>query len=390
MTKTGTLGVFLLIDALGWKILEQRSMLERWLPYRRRLRTVLGFSSGAIPTILTGRPPQVTGRWNLCYYDPVASPFRWFAPFTRLPAPLIENRAVRKALTEAGRRLLGCGPLFECCVSPRILPYFNWAEKRNLYAHGALDGVPTIFDQLSDAGIPHHVLSYHQGDDASLLRMTQQQIEGGEPGFHFTYLCELDAFLHKHIDDDRLVTQRLQWYAERCEGLFQSAIERDPSTTLAVFSDHGMTPVRRHFDIAAAISECGFRSPRDYLAVLDSTMVRMWFFSDRARGTISERLEILDCGRLLSRTELQSLGVWFSDRRYGEAIFLLHPGCLVSAGSAGHRGWRPVGMHGYHPDDPDSDAAFLSNRPVPFPMESIADTYRFMRDYVNRECLCEA
>ncbi len=51
------LHLFVLIDALGWRFLEDRKFLSDILPYRTPLRTVLGFSSGAIPTILTGVNP---------------------------------------------------------------------------------------------------------------------------------------------------------------------------------------------------------------------------------------------------------------------------------------------------------------------------------------------
>ena len=69
--------LFVLIDALGWEYLKDRPFLSDILPYRSALRTVLGFSAGAIPAILTGRTPQSNGRWNLYYFDPAGSPFRW-------------------------------------------------------------------------------------------------------------------------------------------------------------------------------------------------------------------------------------------------------------------------------------------------------------------------
>ena len=61
--------VFVLIDALGWKYVEGRNFLVDVLTYRQPLRTVLGFSSGAIPAMLTGVPPAVNGHWNLCKYE---------------------------------------------------------------------------------------------------------------------------------------------------------------------------------------------------------------------------------------------------------------------------------------------------------------------------------
>src|SRR4051812_33385810 len=83
--KTDHLQVFVLIDALGWKILEQYEFLSDILPKRMPLRTVLGFSSGAIPSMLTGTIPAEHGHWNLYYYDPEGSPFRWLKPLLFLP-----------------------------------------------------------------------------------------------------------------------------------------------------------------------------------------------------------------------------------------------------------------------------------------------------------------
>src|ERR1700690_3168264 len=70
MKEKRVLNLFVLIDALGWPYVQEQDFLSEILPYRYSLRTVLGFSSGAIPTILTGQLPTNTGHWNLFYYDP--------------------------------------------------------------------------------------------------------------------------------------------------------------------------------------------------------------------------------------------------------------------------------------------------------------------------------
>src|SRR5215470_14554363 len=88
--------IFVLIDAMGWKFLEGREFLNDILPYRRPLRTVLGFSSGAIPAMLTGSSPAENGHWNLFYYDPQGSPFRWLHRFGFLPDHFLEHRVTRK------------------------------------------------------------------------------------------------------------------------------------------------------------------------------------------------------------------------------------------------------------------------------------------------------
>src|SRR6266404_7028708 len=140
------LAVFVLIDALGWHYLQGREFLNDLLPYRYPLQTVLGFSSGAIPTILTGTSPAEHGHWNLFYYDPKNSPFKWVQNFQFLPDRLLDNRISRRLIKEMGKRFLRLGPLFDCAVSPRLLPWFNWVEKRNIYHRRGISGAASIFD----------------------------------------------------------------------------------------------------------------------------------------------------------------------------------------------------------------------------------------------------
>ena len=194
------LSIFVLIDALGWRFLEGRDFLPDLLSYRKPVRTVLGFSSGAIPTILTGVPPAQTGHWNLFYYDPKGSPFRWLRPFIFLPDRLLNHRVARKLLKEVGRRLLGLGSSFECCVSPRLLPWFNFVEKRNIYERGGIARAPSIFDQLAGSGIPYRVYTYHQASDEKILRLARQDIERGEAAICFVYLSEMDRLLHDQLN----------------------------------------------------------------------------------------------------------------------------------------------------------------------------------------------
>jgi len=371
--------VFVLIDALGWLILEGQDFLQDLLPFRRPLRTVLGFSSGAIPTILTGVPPAQNGHWNLFYYDPQGSPFRWMKYLRFLPERALDHRVTRKLLKELGRRVLGLGSQFECAVSPRLMPWFNWLEKKSIYERGGVSGAPSIFDELAEQNITYRVYSYHHASDEQIFNAAQRDIRRGVASFYFVYLSEMDRFLHEHRGTEvSKLKERLSWYASNLRQLFAAARTVDPHADLTVFSDHGMTPVTNHFDLAKQVSQCGFAMPNDYLSVYDSTMARFWFFNPKAKSGISDKLDSLPCGRLLSDLELKTLGVFFPDRRYGELVFLLHPGWLISNSDFNGKGWMPVGMHGYHPEDAYSDGIFLSDRKPSTPVESVADVYHCM------------
>jgi hypothetical protein len=369
-----------LIDALGWTYVRDSDFLADILPHRQPLRTVLGFSSGAIPTILTGLPPAQTGHWNLFYYDPEHSPFRWLRPFRVLPRRILDSRYSRAILKRLGRRVLGLGPLFECSVSPSLLPWFNWIEKKDIFAPEGIGSARSIFDQLRERSIPYCVYSYRDGSDAELLHLAGHDLHDTDAQFFFIYLCEMDAFLHGHCTEPDSIRERLKWYEGQLREVFRAAREVDPEATLTVVSDHGMAPVRKHYDLLAGLESLNLRAPEDYLAVYDSTMARFWFFNDRARIAVLDTLRQVSCGRLLSDDELRVLGIFFADRRYGEAVFLLEPGCIMARSDFNGASWMPAGMHGFHPDDPDSDAIFLASKSPRSPLRTIADVYPWVAE----------
>jgi hypothetical protein len=101
---------------------------------------------------------------------------------------------------------------------------------------------------------------------------------------------------------------------------------------------------------------------------------------DQARQAILEELARCGCGRVLTDRELEQLGIFFPDRRYGEIVFLLEPGWMLSTSNFNGPGWRPQGMHGYHPSDRYSDAIFLSNWMPRQEPQSIMDVYRCLEE----------
>ena len=374
--------LFVLIDALGWEYLKDRPFLSDILPYRGALRTVLGFSAGAIPAILTGRTPQSNGRWNLYYFDPAGSPFRWLKALRWLPNRLLDNRYTRKLIKELGRHVLGLGANFECNVPVPFLPFFNLSEKRNIFEPGGLMGVRSVFDWLSEKQIPFRAYSYHRYTDAQIFEEAMADIGRRRYEFYFLYFAEMDAFLHQHCTETDKVEQKLEHYAGRLQELFAAARKSYPDILLSVFSDHGMTPTRDRFDLLDEVEQLGFAMPQDFLAVYDSTMARFWFFRPEVRSRFTRRLSELQCGRILSDHDLQMLGLSFPDHRYGELIFLMKPGCLIARNHFNTR-YLPAGMHGYHPDDSWSDAAFLSSEPPRIPLRTIVDLYGHMTDERN-------
>jgi type I phosphodiesterase/nucleotide pyrophosphatase len=358
----GPLSIYVLVDALGWEIVRGRSFLDDELPDRRWLTTILGYSSGAIPTLLSGRTPSEHGHWNLFYRDPVRSPFRWTRALAPLPRPLVENRVARRVLKSVARRVSGYSGYFSLYDYPVAhLAHFDLTEKRDIYQPGGLD-CPSLFDALRDGAIPYECYTYHSHTDARILDLAPGRAAESGARVLFLYLSGLDHELHWHIHDPAHVRRVVDWYEAGLRRVWQAATRARGDVRMFVFSDHGMTPIRWTCDLRRDVATLGLSVPDDYLPAYDSTMARFWVFSDRARRALRALLAEHPCGQLLSPAELQRLGVWFEDGRYYDLLFLMKPGMLLCPSDMGSV--RFAGMHGYHPSEPTADAVLLSSVPV--------------------------
>lgn len=375
------IGLFVLIDALGWAYLRDRNFLPDILTYRQQVPTVLGFSSGAIPVILSGKQPRESGHWNLFFYSPEHSPFHWIRTIRFLSPAILNTRLVRRGVRYISQRLGRFDGYFQIHGVPvELLPYFDICEKKDIYRPG---GVPhSIFSQMSDLGFRFRTYSYHEFSDEEAIRQASLDLKAKRFDFYFVYLAELDALLHHSCKDKTRVHTAIDRYERWMRRLYSDACEHNEPVDFCVMSDHGMTPKVEGFDLLRQIDSLPVRMPHDYIALYDSTMARFWFFNSDARECISHRLTQLDCGRILTSQEQKHYGLDFDDNRYGDLIFLMHPGVLIEPSFMGKHG--PEGMHGFDPDvDPWASAIFLSNYDPGRPVRSLQDVNSVIRDWIT-------
>ena len=88
-------------------------------------------------------------------------------------------------------------------------------------------------------------------------------------------------------------------------------------------------------------------------------MARFWFFNAKARKGISDKLESLSMRKSVVRTQNWNALEQSPIVGTGRSVFLLHPGWLISHSDFNGKGWMPLGMHGYHPEDAYSDRHFF-------------------------------
>jgi len=364
------------IDALGWEVLRDRRFLDDELPWRQPVRSVLGYSSACVPSILTGLPPRGHGQWSFFYCSPETSPFRKLRWLRFLPESITGRARVRGWLSRIIARVHGFTGYFQLYQLPfRHAHEFDYCEKRDLFAPGGINGRPTVFDRLRSRGVPFHMSDWRR-DEAHNLRQLEADLRAGDIRFAFVYLPDLDGALHRVGKAHEEIDRRIAAYDAALRKVLALAREHYDEVRLSVISDHGMADVQREEDLEAQLARLPYRFGRDYVAALDSTMARFWFRSEGARRSIESLLDRLDWGRRLTEAELRELGCDFEAARYGQSIFLAREGVVIAPSHMGRE--APRGMHGYHPDDPDSYAVLLSSHAPTTAMDSICSFHGHM------------
>lgn len=348
-----------MIDALGHRLVKDWGVFNELCAPDGPVPSICGYSSACVPSLLTGRPPADHGHWGMYLRDPEHSIFRPFAPMLWLTSGLLgRNGFTRRWITRAlwHRGLTGYFSLYE--IPPTLLPQFDLCQRVDIYQAGAFPEFETPFDTAARRGLAHRIWTWNTPEEEN-RRGLEEAIRRGEDDFLFFYSPRLDSVMHTHgtrtsptaacLKDFEAFTYRM---LELAQGAYREV-------RLLVFGDHGMADVHSSHDIMGPLGSLGLRVPKDYLYFIDSTMARFWFFEPGVREQVEALLRALPGGRIVEDPELERLGIRFPDRRYGEMLFLADAGELFVPSFMGRGG--PRAMHGYHPQDVDSDTILLGN-----------------------------
>lgn len=376
--------VFLFIDALGWKIVNDFDFLKTELPYRGPARMQFGYSSTAIPTILSGCRPQEHGHLSFYFFDRKNSPFRLFGllPLGDNPRSLWNRGRVRGIISRWFKRLMRYTGYFQLYNMPfRRLPYFDYCEKRDIFVAGGLSPCKNLCDVLEASGLRYHISDWRKSEEANLTAAEALMAAGGTD-FYFIYTAALDGMLHQKIGQPDAIAEKLKFYEAHVRKMLEILRGAAGRFTLTIFSDHGMTPLAGTADVKGAVEKLGLAFGKDYVATYDSTMFRVWFLKDGVRDTVMRAVNADRFpGRWVSPEDKKRYGIDFADHKYGDEIFLMNPGIQIAPSDMG--GGALPGMHGFLPEDEHSTAAVLSTAPFP-PVEEVADFFGLMRRGIDR------
>ena len=376
--KHKTIEIFLFIDALGWKIVNDHHFMEELFPHRKRVSMQFGYSSSAIPTILSGKTPSEHGHLGLFRFAPESSPFKLLSRFAWLfkPASFWNRGRVRHHLSKLLKKIYGFTGYFQLYRMPIWkLQYTDYCEKQNLFVAGGMGEIENLYDFLSKKRIIFHISDWHLSDEEN-YSAAEKAIDDGK-NFLFVYTASLDGLLHDKVKEPSEVGTKLSGIRKNIEHLYKKAEDSAETVHFTVISDHGMTPLAGVADVMKKIEESGLVFGKDYGACFDSTMARFYYLKEGSKPEIEGRMKSFP-GHFLSREEELKYGIYRSDRAFGDAIFLLDAGIQIVPSDMGE---KPLnGMHGFSPEDEHSFAAILSNEPIPETIAAVSDYYRFMTE----------
>lgn len=377
------ISLFIFIDAFGWEVYKKHGFNHKAIKSRKKLETTFGFSSGADPSILTGRYPDEHTHWSSFYYDPKNSPFKFCKYLSFLPKIIFDRFRPRHYLSKLIKYVNGYTGYFEIYSVPfSKLPYFDYLEKHDYFVPNGILKTETIFDWCVANNVPYHCSNWRESETYNINAL-KEQIDEKKIEFAYLYLPTLDGIMHNNGTEHKKTKEKLHWLEKQITDIYDYADEKYDEVSLHIFSDHGMCDTKGSTDLISIIDKSSLIYGKDYVAMYDSTMARFWFLNDNARVEIEKILRTVDSGTIVSDDELKDMHVFFEDRKFGELFFLMNPGILINPCYFGKD--AIPGMHGFHPNDKDSPSLMFSSTNIDDDIVSITDIRKVMEKEIRNE-----
>src|SRR5262245_58792448 len=260
------------VDALGPAQAERFDESLRFVPQRQPLTGVLGYSSGALPTLLTGTAPAAHGR--MCLFSAsntgpsVLRPLQWLGLLPRWvhERPFVRQRLARLLALSSG--ITGYVALHR--VPPAPFAWLDLPERDDLFTADAIGGERTFLADARAAGLCVYAAPW-QLPEAKRWEQALDALRREPPDLAFLYSAELDGVLHRVGNDGVEAGRTLARIARNIERA-RDLMARDgrPVVTLVV-GDHGMADVNEIIDPRPLCGRlAGMR------LFVDSTMLRFW------------------------------------------------------------------------------------------------------------------
>jgi predicted AlkP superfamily pyrophosphatase or phosphodiesterase len=216
--------------------------------------------------------------------------------------------------------------------------------------------------------------------DEIRTRLALKILADNKPGFMTVHLASLDHIEHTTGPFSRDSNEALEQIDEMVARLVQAALANDPSTVVAIVSDHGFASVDHHINLAIPFISEGFIKLKPRATPSERPQVASWDAAPWPSGGVaavmlrdSKDVELrarvrtflnklkddptFDIARVIEQPAIAAIG------GFPEAAFLVEMrlGADVSTDFAGPA-IQPApgtGQHGYLPDRPELRASFF-------------------------------
>lgn len=238
------------------------------------------------------------------------------------------------------------------------IPYFESSQLKETFEPGAVNELPTIFDVFRSRGAEYVCIEPWIHGDKGVLSKAKKTINQNDKDFWYVKFSHLDHLGHKFGPDPLAFEDQLAKIDEYVEEIVTLLRKKSQNLNVLIVGDHGMSKVLETINILEELRRIRSRIYEDYVAFADSTLIRFWFFNEKAASEVSELMGQIKSGHILSATEKELLKIP-KDLKFGEVIFALDEGYIVHPSFFSSKS-KVKGMHGYaYPKTPESIPAMI-------------------------------
>lgn len=312
------------------------------------MKTILGYSDGARASIFSGTYPETHGYWIKCCYRPDNSPYKALAPLSFLDkAPNFYARRLPKMVI--GKTLC---KLLDFVYGYHGIDIYNMPIAQSRFFDLSLNGepffgsrlkVPTVFDLFEERNAKFRYINSAHLAFENLFKLESPLSSNELVVYDIHYL---DYAAHRFGLNNPIYSKYLHFIDDVTKKITKnvSALSKETVDTI-VFSDHGITESDKNANFDFLLKDKSFG--KEFVCFLDSTIIHFWYLNSSIKGKIRQLLESYHVGSFLSKEQIHELHINFSNRLYGDDVFLVDPPYSLFPNFISLV--RPKAMHAYHP-----------------------------------------
>lgn len=341
--------VLILVDALRYDYLDQKTMpylhtLSKMGLYIKKIEPNFGFCERT--EILTGVTPNISGNFTAIGYDPQKSEYKkakhLFTIFSYFPC-------LDKYFRYVYIKLLGKNKKLKLYKIPfKMLSNLVLTEDGEINYGNQTESITEILAENNRTFDLSKFTSLATSNKKENLFLSDEIAD-----FTAIYIGEIDTQGHKLANN----IKKMNLHLLNVDNQIKNIVEKYKKlgvNNFVVLGDHGMEPVKREFDIIKAISSSGLKQSKDYDLFVDSTICRIWTYTEESKKIITELLNKYDnYGSILTDDLAAKRNIDIKIKNssggllYGDIIWCANVGVLLYPDYFNGLAVHDQGMHGY-------------------------------------------